>query len=617
MSNKRRLTEYEIKSILYEIKPQKGIPLKTSKIAVKKARDVFRKQLKTQMVYPEMIKPLQNMIIDQYTSSLMQAGESVGVISGQSIGEKQTQNTLNSFHFAGSGNKTITTGVPRVEELLNATKDPKSVNCTIFMKNKHKTIQDMRQTIGHDIVELTFKKISKSYDIYTNKQDEPWYDVFRILYNDDFDKYNDCISLNIDMNILYEFKLNMETISNIISKNYSDMTCVWSETEARLDIFVDTSEIELPENRLVFIDNDNVKEIYMEEVVQPQLYKIIICGIPGIENIYFNDDVNSFDTDGSNFKKLLGIPFIDPTQTISNNVWDIYHTLGIEAARQFLIEEFLSLMNGINICHIQLLTDKMTFTGTITSISRYSTRNEDSGPMCKASFEETLDNFVRAGVYGQSERTCGVSASIICGKVAQLGTGLCELIIDLKSLPKHNKKIMHEIMEHVPRIERIEEKVEEKDEPIITPREDPDEYSEDEDEIPRLTQELFKNGRRKLHAFVFTGSVENQSYDDENEEVIFQNDTKRMREVTLSWKDGIVLDDEVFSGYDDSHEVYMPLSDTSLLDQGRFLRIMTKPKRIKKSKSTSKSVESRKIKKSKKSSKANIDDITQQMYLDF
>ena len=63
---------------------------------------------------------------------MIQAGESVGVICAQSIGEKQTQTTLNTFHKAGQSEKTMTTGVPRFQELLNATKNPKIINHKIY-----------------------------------------------------------------------------------------------------------------------------------------------------------------------------------------------------------------------------------------------------------------------------------------------------------------------------------------------------------------------------------------------------------------------------------------------------------------------------------------------------
>ena len=55
--------------------------------------------------------------------------------------------------------------------------------------------------------------------------------------------------------------------------------------------------------------------------------------------------------------------------------------------------------------------------------------------MGKASFEESMDNFLNAAAHGDVEPTKGVSASIVCGKRANIGTGMMELSIDLKSLP--------------------------------------------------------------------------------------------------------------------------------------------------------------------------------------
>lgn len=454
---KRCLTSEEIESILSFIKPQKGIPIDTAMSIVKANKQLLREQLINQKIYPQMIPNLRKMVEEQYIKTMVQPGESVGVIGAQSIGEKQTQTTLNTFHKAGSSEKTVTTGVPRVEELLNATKDPKEVNCIVFTDNKHNSIAELRETINHNVVEITFEKISKSYDICINKKPEKWYEAFKIIHGDSYTKYTDCISLKIDMDILYEYKLDMDMISKIVSDSYSDMVCVFSpDNFGQLDVFVDTSNIELPANRILFLDSSNAREIYLEEVVQPILYNITICGIPGIKNIFFNDDQNSFETDGSNFKKILGLPFVDYTKTVSNNVWDIYYTLGIEAAREFLIEEFMSIMSGINRCHIQLLSEKMTHAGTISSISRYTMRDDEGGPMGKASFEESMDNFIKAGVYGQKEETCGVSASIICGKVAQIGTGVCELKMDIKNLPEHipvlekDVKEKDSMSEHIP-----------------------------------------------------------------------------------------------------------------------------------------------------------------------
>ena len=436
MSTKRLLTEYEIEDILSFLKPQLGIPLETAISIVDNNKQDHRQQLQGLLIYPEIIPKLKQSIEKQYYSSLIQPGESVGVIGAQSIGEKQTQQTLNTFHTAGKGDKTITVGVPRVEELLNATKDQKSINCFVFLKDEHETIKQVRETIGYQVVELTFGKISKSYEIVKNKEPESWYESFKILYGDEFTKYTDCISLKLNMDILFEYKLDMEIIRKILAQEYADMACIFSpDNIGQMDIFVDTENIDLPENRLVFINSDNACEIYLEEVVQPLLYKIVICGIPGIETVYYTENINKFETEGSNFQKILGLPFIDSSKTLSNNVWDIYNILGVEAARQFFIEEFMGIMEGINICHIQLLAEKMTHGGVISSISRYTMRTEEGGPLGRSSFEETMDVFIRAGFYGQSEETKGVSSSIICGKRAQIGSGFCELIMNIEALP--------------------------------------------------------------------------------------------------------------------------------------------------------------------------------------
>ena len=469
-----------------------------------------------------------------------------------------------------------------------------------------------------------------------DKKPEPWYEAFKIIYGDEFTKFTDCVSLQLDMDILYEYKLDMIMISDIISKNYSDMICVYSpDNIGQLDVFVDTSNIDLPENRLEFINSDNAKEIYLEEVVQPILYKIIICGVPCIDTMYFNDDPNNFETYGSNFKKLLGLPFVDYTKTVSNDVWDIYNTLGIEAARQFLIEEFMQLCSGINICHIQLLAEKMTYTGSILSISRYTMRNEDCGPMGKASFEETMDNFLKAGAYGQKEATRGVSASIICGKRANIGTGVCELIIDVKALP-NSVHVLNDVKENVKNISKniksySDSKIESKDikkfEKKLEKKRNKIESESDEetDKVIQLTEKDFQNCTYK--AKVYFGNADIHLDSEINEDGFTNNDeglnmsfdSKLPQEVTLTWKDGIKVGKEIFSGFNSTHGVYTLLDGVDLVDQGRFMRIINTPIKIQQTKTSTKTKSNTKTSTKTKSNTKPIttNNIEQMDYLDF
>ncbi|KAH6877351.1 hypothetical protein B0T10DRAFT_566373 [Thelonectria olida] len=54
----------------------------------------------------------------KYLRSLVDPGEAVGIVAGQSVGEPSTQMTLNTFHLAGHSAKNVTLGIPRLREIL-------------------------------------------------------------------------------------------------------------------------------------------------------------------------------------------------------------------------------------------------------------------------------------------------------------------------------------------------------------------------------------------------------------------------------------------------------------------------------------------------------------------
>lgn len=369
-------------------------------------------------------------------------------------------NVRDTFHRAGLSEATMTTGVPRFQELLNSTKNPKIINHKIYFNKGNSSIQELRETIGSSIVSLTLEDIILSVNIEINKKEESWYKCFKILYSDEFSNYENCLSFKLNISKLYEYKLTMKEIADVIEEEYSDLHCVFSPgSEGQLDVFVDTSEISFPDDKKLFINNENCVNIYMEQVILPILEEKNICGISGIKEIFLIKEKNEWIVETNsvinkssnklynNYLKLLSHPNVDYTKTISNNVWDIYEIFDIEAARQFLIEEFMSIMDGINICHAMLLVDRMTYNGTISSITRYTLKKDEAGPFSKASFEESLENFTTAAAEGDKEPTEGVSASIICGKRISVGTGMMSVSVDIEQLPT-SKSILYDVQEY-------------------------------------------------------------------------------------------------------------------------------------------------------------------------
>lgn len=438
---KRLLKESEIDYIVDFIKINTSIPYETALSIMNLNKDKLRRQLVNQKLYVKNIKEdideLKNQIKKQYFSTLIQTGESVGVITAQCMGEMTTQNTLNTFHSAGKSEKTVITGVPRFEELLNTTHNPKGVSCTVYFKSGTESIESLRNVIGHSIVELNFEKIALSIDVCMNKKEEPWYLPYSILYSNEFRKHKHCISIKLDMSILFEYKLSIKDIADKVQSIYGDLYCVCCSPPSigQLDIFIDVSNITIDDEKS-YLNQDNKDELYLDEVVKPELKKLRLCGIEGIEGICYikKDEEWIVSTEGSNYLELLALPFIDSSRTISNDIWDMVSVLGIEAAKRCLFEELQSIMGNINKCHIKLLVDKMTYSGSVCSISRYAMKKEDCGPLSKASFEQSLENFLLASAFGEKETTKGVSASIMCGKKARIGTGVCDLRIDIDSL---------------------------------------------------------------------------------------------------------------------------------------------------------------------------------------
>jgi DNA-directed RNA polymerase beta' subunit len=441
-SQPRLLTEEEMEYILDFIELNEGIPYEVAKALQEKNKNRLKHQLKNEKIYPELIEEIKETMKLYYYKTIAQPGESVGILTAQSIGERQTQQTLNTFHSAGMAIKTVITGVPRFSELLNATKEPKARSSQIFFKRNNDSIQNLRNLIGNTIREFKFKNLITKYKIHKDKEREDWYDMFDLIYPDNIG-YSSLggysISFNMNKELLYEYKISLESIVNRIDSSLEGVICVFSpDFLGKIDIFVDTSEIEVAE------DMDNFEDAcryHLRDVVIPSLFQVHICGIQFVENLFLDKKGNEWfgDTEGSNFQEILGLSIVDQSRVLSNDMWEIYHTLGIEAARNFLIDEFTSVISSdgtdVNDSHAILLVDLMTFSGNIVAISRYGHKKENCGPMAKASFEESLENFLKAGVFGEKESTNGVSASVMLGKVPRVGTGLCDVLIDVKALP--------------------------------------------------------------------------------------------------------------------------------------------------------------------------------------
>ena len=408
-------------------------------------------------------------IIEQFHNSIAEPGELVGVISAQSIGEPSTQMTLNTFHFAGISSKSqVTRGLPRFKELLSATRNVKSPYNTIYLKDEYSSDKEISSRIMNELAIVNIKQIINSCEIFHNSENKysgvdddlmNFYTMFNEFSNikeDDkvnpwvlrltFDKRK-MLDKDITMNDIYYSIISEFNSSDI--KSDENISCIYSDDNAanlcmRIQIITKINEN---------VTNCNQEDIIciLKEIENTILNNIVLKGISDItnvsmskqDNIYkFNQNSQSYDkvsewvidTEGSNLIDLFKHPAINFTKTISNDIHEILETLGIEAARNILIDEITDIFEQsssyVNYRHIALLSDVVTNKGILMSIDRHGINKSDRGPLAKCSFEETSDIIAKAAIFGEVDNMNGVSANIMLGQETKCGTGFIDILFD-------------------------------------------------------------------------------------------------------------------------------------------------------------------------------------------
>jgi len=414
-------------------------------------------------------------VILKYKEAIVAPGEMVGLIAAQSIGEPTTQMTLNTFHFAGVASKSnVTRGVPRIQELLSLSENPKNPSCTVFLLPEEEESQEKAQHIMNRLEHTKLREIVKSIEICFDPNDEATLidtDVKLMEQFKEFEKMVDeclgkeddeeaekskwIIRLELSAEDMYEKDITMDDIHFAIKNTYNEQVeCIFSDYNDDNLVF----RIRMVEMKKKNIQKslDQSDEIYKLKNFQEQLLdNLILRGVKGIDkviprkvtdNLIKNDGVYKrketwvLDTVGTNLLDILGLDYIDVNRTFTNDVQEIYRTLGIEAARQAIFNEISEVIEFdstyINYHHLSVLCDRMTCRDTMIAAFRHGINNDDIGPIAKASFEETPEMFLRAARHAELDNMRGVSSNVMCGQEGYFGTGAFGLVLDLDEMIK-------------------------------------------------------------------------------------------------------------------------------------------------------------------------------------
>ena len=343
----------------------------------------------------------------KYIVSMVQPGEPVGVVGAQSIGEPGTQMTLRTFHYAGIVEFDVTLGLPRLIEIVDARREPSTPIMTIYLDEKHKYDVEKARAIARRIEYTTIGKVRDRYEWSLGIPE------MRVI---------------LDKNMMEDKGVTLEKVVEALKK--AKLGEVEVESEDPPVILIKFSERVLPPSEAVMAASFR----HLEEKID----KLYLKGIKGINRAIIQSRTVEVDgeerteyvivAEGSNLAEVLRIRGVDYRRVRTNNIHEIAEVLGIEAARNAIIDEIMHVLQDSNldvdIRHIMILADLMTFTGAIRQIGRLGIAGQKPSVLARAAFEVTAKQLFDAAVKGEEERLLGVTETIIVGHTPRVGTGL-------------------------------------------------------------------------------------------------------------------------------------------------------------------------------------------------
>lgn len=333
-----------------------------------------------------------------YDRAYVEAGEAVGTVAAQSVGEPGTQMTMRTFHYAGVTELNVTLGLPRLIEIVDAREKIKTPTMDIYFTEDKRDDEEFVRTLANKIGKSTINDILSDFNLNYGTME---------------------VEAVLDNKKIAEKRLDREEIDKKILKTFKK--AVINGDHIVLSSNVEGSDFIIRDLRLLA---DKFRDLQ-------------ISGIKNIGRVIIRrDDEWIIHTEGSNLKEVLSMDGIDQVRTTTNNIHEIGQVLGIEAARRSIINEAQKTLSeqglSVDVRHIMLVADIMTSEGVVKSIGRHGISGEKSSVLARAAFEETGKHLLHASIRGEVDELTGIIENIIIGQPIPLGTGSIGVKMDYK-----------------------------------------------------------------------------------------------------------------------------------------------------------------------------------------
>jgi len=354
-------------------------------------KEAMKSGLEGASLTKEQMDEIVAMVSADYKHSRVEPCEAVGVVAAQSIGEPGTQMTMRTFHYAGVAEINVTLGLPRLIEIVDARKIPSTPTMTIKLAPDYAHDRDLAREVAWAIESTSILHLGS---IAT-----------------DLAEMNVIIELNAGA--MEQRKITAEEVAARLKE------------ETGLDV-------DQKENLLVMAPEEPSYRELLQLV--EKIKKISLKGVEGIKRVVIRKEGDEYIlyTEGSSLKKVMQFDGVDPTRIKTNNINEIGEVLGIEAARNAIINEATDTLReqglSVDVRHIMLVADIMTVDGEVKQIGRHGVSGEKASVLARAAFEVTVNHILDAAVRGDVDDLRGVTENVIVGQPIQLGTGDVTLV---------------------------------------------------------------------------------------------------------------------------------------------------------------------------------------------
>ena len=365
---------------------------KKLELPVQLVSDIMKGAISRHLERPK-VKKVVEMAIQAFDKHRIDPTEACGIVGAQSIGEPGTQMTMRTFHYAGVAEINVTLGLPRLIEIVDARRVPSTPLMTIFLEPDYARNPELVQRVANKI-ETTYLK--------------------------------DIADLEADLG---NMTITIKPVKKQMDRKDLDLDQLKKALEKVRRVKQDVKQ----GNIVLTLEEPSYKRL---DQLTNTLRDLKVKGIDGIKRVVIRKEGEDFViyTEGSNLAEILTIEGIEKRKVKTNDVQGIYEVLGIEAARNAIIEEAHATLSeqGLNVDlrHLMLVSDVMTVDGTVRAIGRQGVSGEKSSILARAAFEITVDHLLRAGMRGEVDPLHGVAENIIVGQPVNLGTGAVKLTVD-------------------------------------------------------------------------------------------------------------------------------------------------------------------------------------------